>query len=244
MTPPMDATMSQPMMEMSPRLRGLGEPIAAPNQVVTPEQFGATAANNMAASGGPIPGLDKLNDKNASSAANQSDISILNVALLLEYLESEFYARVVAADTARPYLTGRVKYASQILARDEAAHVQNVSDAIRKLGGTPIEKPQFQFPANVFSSSVAFLQLSIELEENGVGAYLGAAPLVKNKDVLNFAASIYGIEARHTGWVRYLIGDAIAPRELEKPRTIAEATAAAAPYIVGGIPAPAPAPVV
>ena len=131
-------------------------------------------------------------------------------------------------------MQGRVKVAAQTLARDEATHVQTVSELITKLGGTPIEKPQFQFPANVFISPIAFLQLSVELEENGVGAYLGAAPMVKNKDVLNFAASIYGNETRHTAWIRFLLGDQLAPRDLEQPRTIAEATANATPFIVGG----------
>ena len=213
--------------------------IAMENLVVTPQQFGASEATMMRASGGPIPGLDQANDKQVTEEKTTNDVAILNSALLLEHLESEFYARVVAADTQRSYLRGRVQVAAQTLARDEATHVQTVSDMIRKLGGQTIEKPIFQFPAAVFISPIAFLQLSVELEENGVGAYLGAAPMVKNKDVLNFAASIYGTETRHTAWVRFLLGDVLAPRDLERPRTIEEATANAAPYIVKDIVAPA-----
>lgn len=257
MPPPMDSTMpgtmpgnmnmpSDPMsgpMTMTTESRtsmmGLGPMVAAPNLVFTPQQFGATEATMMRASGGPIPGLSDISAKKASPTGTANDLSILNAALLLEYLESEFYARIVAADLARPYLQGRTKVAALTLARDEAAHVQNVTNMIVKLGGMPIAKPQFQFPANVYLSPIAFLQLSVELEENGVGAYLGAAPMVKNKDVLNFAASIYGIEARHTGWVRFLSGNSIAPRAIEQPRTIAEATANAAPFIVAGTMMPA-----
>ncbi|RYG66768.1 ferritin-like domain-containing protein [bacterium] len=203
--------------------------ITGPNLTVTPATFGANDATMMRASGGPTPGLPDV--KAGAAGKYGGDVEILNAALLLEYLEAEYYARVVAAHEARAYLFGRVEYAARTLARDEATHVQTVTEMITKLGGTPITKPQFQFPANAFLSSIAFLQLSVELEENGVGAYLGAAPLVKNKDVLNFAASIYGNEARHTAWVRFLLGDQIAPRDLEHPRTIAEATAAARPYL-------------
>ncbi|MBW3636919.1 MAG: ferritin-like domain-containing protein [Armatimonadetes bacterium] len=212
-------------------MMGLGPMIAAPNLNSPVEQFGATQASMMRASGGPIPGLREAKPKTSAQGIT-NDVAILNSALLLEHLEAEFYARVVAADQARSFLQGRQKVAAVTLARDEAAHVINVTEMITKLGGAPIEKPQFQFPANVFLSPIAFLQVSVELEENGVGAYLGAAPMVANKDVLNFAASIYGIEARHTGWIRFLLGDQIAPRPLEQPRTIEEAVANAAPFIV------------
>jgi len=218
---------------MTPSMNtGLGMMVQAPNVAVTPTTFGATEATMMRASGGPTPGLPDI--KESASGRYGGDVDILNAALLLEYLESEYYARAVAAHEARAYLHGRVEYAARTLARDEATHVQTVTEMITKLGGTPISKPQFQFPANAFISPIAFLQLSVELEENGVGAYLGAAPMVKNKDVLNFAASIYGNEARHTAWVRFLLGDQIAPRDLEMPRTIAEATAAARPYLTNG----------
>lgn len=223
---------NMPNSGMGMQYRDGREMIISPNLVISPEQFGATEATMMRASGGPIPGLTQANAKQLTPEKTTNDVAILNSALLLEYLESEFYARVLAADQARPYLKGRSKYAAQVLARDEAAHVQTVAEMVRKLGGVPLEKPQFQFPYNVFVSQIGFLQLSVELEENGVGAYLGAAPMVKNKDVLNFAASIYGIEARHTAWVRYLLGDILAPRDLEQPLTIEEAVANAAPYIV------------
>jgi hypothetical protein len=222
-------------VESRSHLMGLGAMVAAPNIAGTPQQYGASDATMMRASGGPTPGLAQANARQTSPEKARSDVEILNAALLLEHLEAEFYARVVAADQARPYLQGRVRAAAQTLARDETTHVQTVSEMITKLGGSPIEKPQFQFPANVFISPIAFLQLSVELEENGVGAYLGAAPMVKNKDVLNFAASIYGNETRHTAWIRFLLGDQFAPRDLEQPRTIAEATANASPFIVGGM---------
>ena len=147
----------------------------------------------------------------------QNDAAILNYALTLEHLEAEFYTRVVQADDARPFLQGRVRDFARVLMRDEVAHVVAVSDAIRKLGGTPVAKPNFVFPNAPFVSHIAFLEASSQLEETGVSAYLGQGANVRRKDVLNFAASIYGIEARHSGLIRYYLGSSPAIRDMELP---------------------------
>ncbi len=180
----------------------------------------------------PIPGATVENP--FGTLANLSnDVEIFNFALVLEHLEADFYARVVAADTARPYLhDDRVKFAAGKLASDEAAHVVAVTSQIRSLGGTPIEKPSFQFPENVFISQTGFLTLSTALEETGVGAYSGAAPKVALPANLQFAASIYGIEARHTGLIRWLSGRTFAPAAKEVPFTAMQVVMRASPYIV------------
>ncbi len=164
-------------------------------------------------------------------AKEQSDAAILNYALALEYLEADFYTRVVQADTARSYLKGRVKELARTLMRDETTHVQAVSDAIRALGGTPIEKPQFVFPETAFVSSVGFLTLASALEETGVSAYLGQGAYVRRKDVLNFAASIYGNEARHAGLIKHHLGDPI-PRNMELPLSMWEIGLKVKPFFV------------
>lgn len=163
----------------------------------------------------PKSAVIKAADKPGSK--EQNDAAILNYALTLEYLEAEFYTRVVQADTARPFLQGRVRDFARVLMRDEVAHVVAVSDAIRKLGGTPVSKPNFVFANDPFISHIAFLETSSQLEETGVSAYLGQGANVRRKDVLNFAASIYGIEARHSGLIRYYLGASPAPRDSELP---------------------------
>jgi len=161
-----------------------------------------------------------------------NDVAILNYALTLEYLEADFYNRVVEADTARSFLRGRTKDIARVLARDENTHVEVVTQAIQNLGGTPVAKPTFQFPSEAFISPIAFLQTSAQLEETGVSAYLGQGANVARLDVLNFAASIYGNEARHTGMIRYLLGDVFAPRDLELPLPMGTVLERVKPFIV------------
>jgi hypothetical protein len=169
----------------------------------------------------------------AAKAAKPGDVDILNFALGLEYLEADFYARVVQAHQTRPYLKARAFEAAQKLALDEAAHVAAILDILGRAGATPIAKPQFQFPNNVFSGQLAFLDLATTFEETGTGAYLGAAPKVKSTAALKFAASIYGIETRHAGLIRSLNGTLFSPSAFEQPLTVDEVTKRVTPFIIG-----------
>jgi hypothetical protein len=178
----------------------------------------------------PQTGVIKATDK--PGTAEQNDAAILNFALALEHLEAEFYNLVVQADNARPFLQGRVKDLARILARDEGTHVVAVSDAIRRLGGTPISKPAFVFPPNVFFSPLGFLMVSSQLEETGVSAYLGQGGNVRRADVLNFAASVYGNETRHAALIRLYLGDALSPRDTEMPLNMAQIAERVRPFFV------------
>jgi hypothetical protein len=72
----------------------------------------------------------------SSSSANTTDIGILNYALTLEYLETEFYAKVVAAKL----FSGSVGSLIKTFGAQEASHVAALTAAIKSLGGTPVAK--------------------------------------------------------------------------------------------------------
>jgi rubrerythrin len=153
------------------------------------------------------------------------DAEILNFALTLEYLEADFYN--VKGKTVG--LSGEAKKYAREFGAEEAAHVSALSAAIKQLGGKPVAKPSFVFPA---TSEKSFLALASVLENTGVGAYNGAAPSLQSKQVLASAGSIVQIEARHAAAIDLLIGKSPTPNEgFDKPLTKATVLGAVKPLI-------------
>ncbi|MFD7160547.1 ferritin-like domain-containing protein [Kribbella sp. NPDC059898] len=137
----------------------------------------------------------------ASAKDFNSDIDVLNYALTLEYLEAEFYRQGNKAGL----LKGTEKQYLMQIGADEASHVATVTATIQKLGGTPVGAPAVDF-GGAFDSRKSYLTTSHIFENKGVGAYLGAAGFIKNKMILQAAAGIFGVEARHAAVVGNLLG--------------------------------------
>ncbi|WP_405059598.1 ferritin-like domain-containing protein [Kribbella sp. NBC_01505] len=130
-----------------------------------------------------------------------SDIEVLNYALTLEYLEAEFYRQGNKANL----VTGKDKQYLMQIGADEASHVATITATIQKLGGTPVGAPAVDF-GGAFDSRKSYLTTAHVFENKGVGAYLGAAGFVKDKMILQAAAGIFGVEARHAAVVGNLLG--------------------------------------
>jgi hypothetical protein len=161
----------------------------------------------------------------SSAFAASGDIDILNFALTLEYLETDFY-KVKAKSVG---LSGPAKKYAALFAEEENAHVHALTKAISAGGGTPAKKPTFVFPATNQSS---FLKLAYVLENTGVGAYNGAGPSLKNPAYLAAAGSIVQIEARHAATIALITGQKITPDgAFDKPLTKAQVLKKAGPLI-------------
>lgn len=124
----------------------------------------------------------------ASAATTKNDVSILNFALTLEFLEAAFYKEAVASNF--PGVIGQ--FATLVFAH-ETTHVNFLKKA---LGRAAVKSPKFEF-GNTTSDQPAFQLTSFALENTGVHAYLGQAPKINSKAILGAAATIATIEARH-----------------------------------------------
>jgi hypothetical protein len=140
-------------------------------------------------------------------------IGVLNYALTLEYLESEFYIQAVQRATG--LIPAADLPAFQTIRDHEVAHVAFLRTAIQGAGGTPVPKPTFDFTggngnnagpyANVFTNYDTLLAVSQAFEDTGVRAYKGqAGNLMSNKTVLTAALQIHSVEARHAAHIRML----------------------------------------
>ncbi|MDQ3387417.1 MAG: ferritin-like domain-containing protein [Actinomycetota bacterium] len=180
-----------------------------------------------AAGAGVALGSTVLSGKAFAQSGN-GDVDIANFALTLEYLEAEFYT--IAVDSG---VLTEVSLPTVTNLRDhELAHVDAIIGLLEGVGATPVEKPEFTFPEDAFSSEASILELAATFEPVGVGAYLGAGPMIVDPDILAAAGSIEVIEGEHVVAVNNLIG--VAPPANEAfPAALSkdEVLAAIAPFL-------------
>ncbi len=164
------------------------------------------------------------------ASAKTDDVDIANFALTLEYLEADFYALALDSGT----LSGDALGVVQNLESHESQHVDALVGLLKSVGATPVDKPTFTFPADATASEAAILQTAATLEPVGVGAYLGAAPLISSPDILAAAGSIAGVEGEHVVAINWLLGVVpYANEAFPEALTLDEVSAAVAPFMGG-----------
>ena len=138
-------------------------------------------------------------------------VGALQFALILEYLENEFYQMGLSSGVIPPTENaGRDLKVFQQIADHEADHVAFL---IAGLGGTGsanfVAKPTFDFTVgglfDPFNDYQQFLALAQAFEDTGVRAYKGqVVNLMSTPDLLTAALRIHSVEARHASEVRRL----------------------------------------
>ena len=173
---------------------------------------GAIAGGTLIAGGVAIGGLPGIALGKPSAS---QDVEILNFALLLEYLESEFYVQAVANNKLQP----KVLEFARTVRDHELAHVEYLAKA---LGSKAIGKPTFDFGDTV-KDNWKFLATATVLEDTGVTAYDGQGTRL-TRNTLAAAATIVSVEARHAAWVRQIMygaaGYGNAPYEYPAPSAL------------------------
>jgi len=186
----------------------------------------ADASPTPSPSGSPKPSGSPSQSGSGTSQFGAGDIGILNYALTLEYLESEFYQKGLAANI----LGDDAKYVTPVAAH-EAAHVAALTATLNKLGATPATKPTFVFPPTTFTDKATFLKTAVIFEETGVKAYHGQVVLIKDGAILGAAASIAGVESRHAAVLNSLTQTPPVPNPVEQHATADETLAAIKPFL-------------
>lgn len=171
----------------------------------------ANVGGKIALSALPIAFGSMFKKAYAGTTGTAAVVDILNYALTLEYLEAEFYAKSLVAPGLIP--AGDLKNGIMTISAHETAHVNFLIEAIKGAGGTPIDKPTFDFSGGngsgegpfktAFSDLGLFLAVSQTFEDTGVRAYKGrAAELAGTGPVLTAALQIHSVEARHASYIR------------------------------------------
>ncbi len=167
--------------------------------------------------------------KTGTEQFGKGDVGILNYALTLEYLETEFYT--LAAQRVKGLSSYEGKLTKE-LRDNEQAHVDALTATIKDLGGKAVAKPAFDF-GGAFGNRATYLKTANTLEDTGVSAYNGAAPMISSVDVLAAAGGIVQVEARHAALIRLVRDKAPAPVAFDKASKQDAVLAAVKPFIKG-----------
>ena len=137
---------------------------------------------------------------------------------------------VPAGTTLVPFKTPIIAQLANTIAADEQAHVRFIKTALTSLGANPVPAPLIDVtsagafttlaqaannlagsavlpvPFNPYSSETNFLVGAFVFEDVGVTAYGGAAGAISmGSELVQYAASILGLEAYHAGTIRTLL---------------------------------------
>ena len=197
--------------------KGIGSAAAATGLAAFIAACGGSSTSTAAKAKAPMP-------KTTTSSSNSGDLAIVNYALTLEYLEDEFYSKVVASGLFKGATLSLLKTFGQ----EEAEHVAALKVVANKLGKAAA-RPTGKFPLKSADSVAA---LAATVENLGAAAYLGQAPLIQSPEILAAALAIHTVEARHAATLNTLLKASPTPDgAFAKPMTMSQVLAVVKPFI-------------
>jgi hypothetical protein len=179
----------------------------------------STSASSAAATSTPASATST-----GTSSTGSGDLAIVNYALTLEYLEAQFYDKVIASGL----FSGQNLSVIKTFGSDEHEHVAALMKVASSLG-TPAPRPTGKFPIH---GAAQVTKLAAAVENLGASAYLGQAGNIKSKEILAAALAIHTIEARHAATFNTLLKMSPTPDgAFAKPMSMAEVLAVVRPFI-------------
>jgi ferritin-like protein len=145
----------------------------------------------------------------ARAGVAKSDVTILNFALTLEYLQASFYTEAERVGA----LKGALADQARVVGSHERAHVA----AFRAvLGRAAVKRPHFDFHGAT-ENAKSFRATAVAFEDLAVGAYKEQLPSIRSDQYLAAAISIHSVEARHAAWIRRLADVVPASKAFDEP---------------------------
>jgi len=157
------------------------------------------------------------------------DLAIVQYALTLEHLETDFYNAVINSDVKPPT---RALARTIVMIRDnEQEHVDALTATVEKLGGKP-ERPKTNFDAVIEGGANKILETAAVVENLGAAAYLGQAGRIQSKEILAAALAIHSVEGRHAAALNTVVGKTIVPDgAFAKPASMDEVLPQVKPFL-------------
>ena len=166
--------------------------------------------------------------KKKEKKAAGGDLEIVQYALTLEHLETDFYNAVLDSGVIKDAKLGKV---ATMIRDNEQEHVDALTATVKKLGGKP-QKPKTNFDAVIEGGAKMVLKTAATVENLGAAAYLGQAGRIVSKEVLAAALAIHSVEARHAAALNTVVGKTIVPDgAFAKPASMAQVLPQVKPFL-------------
>jgi len=156
------------------------------------------------------------------------DLEIVQYALTLEHLETDFYNAVIDAGVIEDRALADT---AKSIRDNEQEHVDALTQVVEQLGGTP-ERPSTTFDAVIEGGPDMILETAATVENLGAAAYLGQAGRIESKEILASALAIHTVEARHAAALNRVVGKTIVPDgAFAKPASMEEVLPQVQPFL-------------
>lgn len=169
----------------------------------------AAVAGGALLAGGLVVG--GLAEPAASAPSASQDAAILRFLLALEHVQVQFYERAAAEGS----LEGELARFAQVALAHERSHADVLAAA---LGAQAPTAPTVSVDPSALGRG--FGRSAVLLEEAVLGAYNAQAAGLR-RPALARVVRIASVEARHTAWIRDVVGEAPAPVAADPGRATA-----------------------